>query len=97
MPLLVALFVLLILWLTIGICTSARTVARGADCIRSQLSAKGKSFDADPLQVTPDGECLPSCIQDVKSLFALYQCGALTREEFDDAKRHLLARLKACV
>lgn len=93
MQILVALFVLLILWLAIGICTSARTVARGSDRIRSQLSAKGKSLDSDPAQATPDGECL-SCIQNVKNLFALYQCGALTREEFDEAKQHLLAKLK---
>lgn len=95
MQILVALVAILILWLVVGAWTSARSVARGADRIRSQVAAKSRSSGVEPLQGTQGGGCHQSCMQDVKSLFALYQSGALTREEFDDAKRHLLARLKA--
>jgi hypothetical protein len=80
MQILLALVAIFVVWLVIGARTSARSVARGAERIRSQLVP------------TIDH---PSWVQAVNSLFALYQSGALTREEYDEAKRHLLASLKA--
>ena len=88
MQILLFLGAVLIFFLLCGMSTSAKAVARGAERVRAQLGA----------QASPSPEPVHGCnqawLQDVNSLFALYQSGALTREEFDEAKRHLLARLK---
>jgi hypothetical protein len=93
MPVLL-IFLALVFWLACGIHTSANTVTRGADRIRSRLGGKPAppEGEAPPAEGHPRAQC---CMRDVQSLFALYQSGALTREEFEEAKRHLLARLKA--
>lgn len=78
----------LIFFLLYGMSTSAKTVATGAERVRAQLGAQTSPSNA------PVHAGNQAWLQDVKSLFALYQSGALTREEFDEAKRHLLARLK---
>lgn len=91
MQILLLLCAFLVFCLIYGLCTSAKAVANGADRIRSHLDPKARSGGA-----APQGHGgHRSCVQDVQALFALYQAGALTREEFDEAKRHLLARLKA--
>lgn len=96
--------VILLVCLVCGIYTSARMITRGADCIRSQLRPK----DATKVMVLADDACEMDtaavtsvhgwnqcCMDDLKSLFALYQSGALTKEEFEQVKRHLLSKMKA--
>lgn len=91
MQILLLLCAFLVFCLIYGLCRSAKAVANGADRIRSHLHS-----EARPGGATPQGHRgHRSCMQDIQTLFALYQAGALTREEFDEAKRHLLARLKA--
>lgn len=95
MQILLLLAAVLVFCLFCGVYTSAKSVARGADHIRSEL-ARGKSAQpvacAEVTEVHRRNQC---CIDDVKNLFALYQGGALTREEFEEAKRRLLAGLTA--
>lgn len=88
MKILLFLCAVLIFFLILGMFKSAKSIARGADRVRAQLGAQA-SFSPAPVY-----RCNQAWLQDVSSLFALYQSGALTREEFDEAKRHLLARLK---
>lgn len=87
MQILLFLGAVLIFFIIYGMFESTRTVARGAERVRAQLCPQ-----ASP---APVQGCNQAWLQDVNRLFALHQSGALTREEFDEAKRHLLARLKA--
>lgn len=85
MRILLFLGLVFIFFLLYGMSTSAKTVVRSAKRARAQLETQGRP--------APVHGCNHVWLQDVNSLFALYQSGALTREEFDGAKRHLLARL----
>lgn len=84
--------ILFFFFLLCGVYASLSSVARGAGRIRSRLVAKPEPVVADAAGGDPDD------IDKLKSLFALYQQGALTKEEFDQLKRHLLATLpqRAC-
>ncbi len=89
----------LVLCLLYGMYASARSVARGAGHIRSQVMP-------NPAAVTPAETdldaplpkfhaCYQSRIEELRALFALFQSGALTQAEFEQAKRHLLAKMTA--
>jgi hypothetical protein len=89
MQILLCLGALLVFFLLCGMFTTGKAAVRGTERMRAQLGAQTKPF-SPPV----DGGCT-TWLADVNGLFALYQCGALTRDEFDEAKRHLLARLKS--
>jgi hypothetical protein len=84
--------ILFFFFLLCGVYASLSSVARGAGRIRSRLVAKPEPVVAGAAGGDPDD------IDKLKSLFALYQQGALTKEEFDQLKRHLLSTLpqRAC-
>lgn len=84
--------ILFFFFLLCGVYASLSSVAHGAGRIRSRLVAKPEPVVADAAGGDPDD------IGKLKSLFALYQQGALTKEEFDQLKRHLLSTLpqRAC-
>lgn len=84
--------ILFFFFLLCGVYASLSSVARAAGRIRSRLVAKPEPVVADPAGGDPDD------IDKLQSLFALYQQGALTKEEFDQLKRHLLSTLpqRAC-
>lgn len=88
MQILLILLALFIVWLAWGACASAKTVARGVDRVREQWTLRPAVAATEARGANQD------CIQDLKSLFGLYQSGALTREEFEQAKRHLLAGMR---
>ena len=79
--------ILFFFFLLCGVYASLSSVARGAGRIRSRLVAKPEPVVADAAGGDPDD------IDKLKSLFALYQQGALTKEEFDQLKRHLFSTL----
>lgn len=84
--------ILFFFFLLCGVYASLSSVARGAGRIRSRLAAKPEPVVADAGGGDPDD------IDKLKSLFALYQQGALTKEEFDQFKRHVFSTLprRAC-
>lgn len=96
--------VILLFCLVCGLYMCAKSIMRGAERIRSQFGAKA---GVGPT-VQEEGACKmdamatnnihlwnQQCIDDLKRLFALYQSGALTKEEFEQVKSHLLFKLKA--
>lgn len=99
MLILMLICVFLVLCLLYGMYASARSVARGAGHIRSHVTP-------NPAAVTPAETrlnsplprfhaCYQARIDELRALFALYQSGALTQAEFEQAKRHLLAKMTA--
>jgi len=98
MPILLMICVFLVLCLLYGMYTSARSVVRGAGRIRSHVSPAHP-----PAAVLPVPEAGTQayrlhtahqyCIDELRAVFALYQSGALTKEEFEQTKRHLLSNM----
>lgn len=78
-----------------GVYTSAKSVARGAARIRSEFGLGKPAPQIAGMQVEEVHRWNQCCLDDVKNLFALYQGGALTRDEFEEVKRRLLAGMKA--
>jgi len=66
-----------------GVYASLASVARGAGRTCSRLGAKPEPVVAGAAGRGPDD------VDKLKSLFALYQQGALTKQEFDQFKRYL--------
>lgn len=96
-------FLFLILSVLYGIASGVQAVGRAAGRLsprkhRDISCAMTESPDAgagpEPLSHAADAPAESRhCIEELKSLFALHQCGALTRHEFDRLKRHLLAAI----
>lgn len=74
-------------FLLCGIYASLASVARGAGRICSRLVAK-----PEPGVAETDGSDRDE-VDKLKSLFELYQHGALTKEEFNQLKRHLFSTM----
>lgn len=81
---------LLLFFLCYGAKTSARSVANRAEQARSRLCAPD-----DIMQASKSGASVDRNIETLRSLFALYQSGALTKDEFEGFKAHLLSNLTA--
>ena len=79
--------ILFFFFLLCGVYASLASVARGAGRICSRLAGK-----PEPLAAEVAGRD-PNEVDKLKSLFALYQQGALTKDEFDQLKRHLFSSL----
>ena len=92
MLILMLICVFLILCLLYGMYASARSVARGAGHIRSQVTPAETDLDAPPPRFHA---CYQARIEELRALFVLYQSGALTQDEFEQTKRHLLAKMTA--
>jgi hypothetical protein len=99
MLILMLICVFLILCLLYGMYASARSVARGAGHIRSHVTPNSTAVapaETDLCAPLPKFHaCYQSRIEELRSLFALYQSGVLTQAEFEQTKRHLLAKMTA--
>ncbi|WP_176322247.1 SHOCT domain-containing protein [Burkholderia vietnamiensis] len=102
MKLLPLLVIFLIFCIITGANTGAKSIKRGATHIRSRLRDKDVTAmrDADECEsdVTDDAKVHgwnQRCINDLKGSFALYQSGALSKDEFEQVKRQLLSKMKA--
>lgn len=90
-----ALFALLALFLVgcilYGVYSGVRSVARGAQ----RLSGQPPSEEDTPAEApsSPDSSPTERTFRELESLFALYRSGALSKEEFEQLKRHLLASI----
>lgn len=80
--------ILFFFFLLCGVYASLASVARGAGRICSRLVAKPEPVVADAAGRDPDQ------VDKLKSLFELYQHGALTKEEFNQLKRHLFSTMQ---
>ena len=91
-----------------GLYAGVQTIARGAARLTTGLHTSAPQIVAEshPSCVAETQESLqqasqlspsPSqrCIGELQSLFGLYQSGALTREEFERFKQHLLSAITA--
>lgn len=89
----------LILCLLYGMYASARSVARGADRILSRVTLTEAAVEAPAADVYVRPPILhancQSRIEELRAVFALYQSGALTHQEFEQSKRYLLAKMTA--
>jgi hypothetical protein len=100
MPIFLLICAFLMLCLFYGIYASVQTVARGAGRIRSHVHLVNAQAAVQPeteacAQAAQIHASHQYCIDELRSLFALYQSGALTKEEFEQFKQHLLSRMTA--
>lgn len=65
--------------------------------IADALAARQEDSKPEPTVNTPltEGSAMQHSIDELRNLFALYQHGALTQEEFEGMKRCLLSNIKA--
>jgi len=89
----------LILCLLYGMYASARSVARGAGHIRSHVAPNLSAIAPAEMDFGAPlprfHACYQARIDELRALFALYQSGALTQAEFEQAKQHLLSKMTA--
>lgn len=100
MPIFLLICVFLLLCLFYGIYAGVQTAARGAGRIRSHVNLANAPAAASPeteacAQAAEIHASHQYCIDELRSLFTLYQSGALTKEEFEQFKQHLLSRMTA--
>jgi hypothetical protein len=80
--------ILFFFFLLCGVYASLTSVVRGAGRILSRPAPKTDAVAAD---VTGSD---PGDVDKLKTLFELYQQGALTTEEFTRLKRHLFSKMQ---
>lgn len=94
--------IVLLVFLVCGIYTSVKSLMQGAERIQSRWPGKRRagSISKEPTacQAAADGANVVGergrhCIDEVGRAFALYQEGALTKDEFEQLKRKLLSGL----
>lgn len=100
MPILLLIGAFLVVCLFYGIHAAVQTVSHGAARVRSHVSLAGTQAVTQPETEAPTEAAQVHashqyCIDELRSLFALYQSGALTKEEFEQSKQHLLSRMTA--
>lgn len=101
MPILLLIGTFLVVCLFYGIHSAVRTVSHGAARVRSRVNFAGTGAETLTEPEAPKGAAQRHAshqysIDELRSLFALYQSGALTNEEFTQIKQHLLSRMTAC-
>lgn len=100
MPILLLICVFLLFCLFYGIYAGVKTVARGAGRIRSHVNLVNAEAAAQPenavcARAAQTHASHEYCIDALRSLFVLYQSGALTKEEFEQFKQYLLSSMTA--
>lgn len=90
--------ILLVLFLC-GAYSSAKAISNGGERIRNHLRNKtaergpSASSGSEPAAIADACSTVHGCLGDLKRVFALYQSGILTKEEFEHVKRQLLAQI----
>lgn len=94
--------VIVFLCLIFGGYATVRSITNGARrvgarlCPKEDVHATGTGAGgAEQLAGSQNHTQNQRCIEDLKALFALYQAGVLTKEEFETVKGQLLSKMKA--
>lgn len=102
MPILLTLTVILFILFACGIRSAANTFDRGSAAIRAHMGSRKEkcaqtaTAEADANVIATGPQTTRTCLEDLKNVFALYQSGVLTKEEFEQVKGHFLAQMKSC-
>ncbi|MDR3397378.1 MAG: hypothetical protein P4M06_07425 [Pandoraea sp.] len=94
--------VILFICIAVGGYAMVKTIANGASRVGSHVCPAAKHIFIDGekdgvRRSVEDSDRVwnQGCIEDLRGAFVLYQTGALTKDEFEKVKAHLLSKLKA--